>query len=161
MPNIPGQIISELGEIGKQVGREVAKVPKDIAGQALESLGSSSGKKQGQQAQTTPQKPTGEAPAPQGPWQSIDAEKDKKTKEAIARAALEDLTRPKQQQKEPSVWEKIQMEEQKKKEMAAKQAASQQATAIPMSKSKRPRGDLYGIKAKKAGSEVGKNVRQD
>ena len=42
---IASQIIGSFEDIGEKVVSEVAKVPADIAGKALESLGASSGKK--------------------------------------------------------------------------------------------------------------------
>ncbi len=155
---VGGQIISELGQLGKKVGGEVAKVPKDIAGKALESLGSSSGKKQTGQASTTPQVTPGEKP--KTAWEQIDVEQNEKVKRQIARRALEelmkgDLKRP----KEPSIWERLQMEaDQKKKESAAQSAAAAQQISMPSSK--RARGDLYGTKAKQTATE-NRNVRQD
>ena len=127
-----GAFTDELGDLGKQIVRETVKVPKDIAGKALESLGTSGGQKQKQQTATT----------------------------TDARAALAEIAGIKPKQKEPTVWEKIQAEAEQKKELG-KQQQQTAAQALPAVKSKRPRGDLYGMKAKKAGSEVGKNVRQD
>lgn len=148
----PGTIIGaftdELGDLGKQIVRETIKVPKDIAGKALESLGTSSGQKQQQQAAST-----------------TDASKkepdDQKIKASIARAALSQIAGIKPKQKEPSVWEKIQAEAEQKKELGKQQQQQAAAQQLPVVKSKRPRGDLYGLKAKKASGEVGKNVRQD
>ena len=127
-----GAFTDELGDLGKQIVRETVKVPKDIAGKALESLGTSGGQKQKQQTVATP---------------------------PDARAALAEIAGIKPKQKEPTVWEKIQAEAEQKKELGKQQQTA--AQALPAVKSKRPRGDLYGMKAKKAGSEVGKNVRQD
>ncbi len=90
----------------------------------------------------------------------LDQTKDKKTREAIAHTALEYLAGKSQKQKEPSVWEKIQMEETQKKEQAAKQAAQAATTAPVFTPSKPKRGNLYGI-AQKASSEKSRNVRQD
>lgn len=131
-----GAFTDELGDLGKNIVREAVAVPKDIAGKAIESLGSSSGQKQ-QQTQSPPTKP------------------------AQARTALAELAGIKPKQKEPTVWEKIQAEAEQKKELGKQQQQQAAAQALPAVKSKRPRGDLYGMKAKKAGSEVGKNVRQD
>lgn len=158
MPGIPGQIIGELGELGKKVGGEAAKVPTDIAGKALESLGVTSGKKQ----QTNPLvKPQGEnAPAEEkGAWEKIDTETDEKIKRAIAREALAQLAR-RAQTKEPSVWERRQQEEKEKEENKVKQAAEAvQMAPIAVPKGKR-RGDFYGLGAKQS-SEKSRNVRQD
>ena len=160
MVGIPGQIISELGEIGKKVGGEVAQVPKDIAGKALESLGTSGGQKQ--QGQTIIP-PTGESAKPKekGPWETFDEIPNKEMKKKMARNALQALlARLAQKPKEPSVWEKIQQEAEQKKQMTQQQQQAA-ATQLPQTSSKRPRGDLYGVKAKTFGSEAAKNVRQD
>jgi len=141
MPNpgtILGSFTDELGDLGKNIVREVVAVPKDIAGKALESLGASTGKKPGQQTATS---------------QKVNA--------SIAREALAQLAGGKPKQKEPTVWEKIQAEAEQKKELGKQQQQQAAAQALPAVKSKRPRGDLYGLKAKKASGEVGKNVRQD
>lgn len=160
MPTLPGQIIGELGEIGKQIGGEVAKVPTDIASKAMESLGASGGKKtQGQQQvkttgsfDATPKKDTA--------WEKFDIV-DEQTRRIIARKALQELLARPRAPKEESIWEKLQREEEQKKQAQAAQQQAQAASSLPMPTSKRPRGDLYGTKAKKLGSEVGKNVRQD
>lgn len=149
---IGGQIIGELSEIGKQVGGEVAQVPKDIAGIALESLGAKSSGKTGN---STQQGKSNTA------WEQIDVEPDKKVKRAMARRALEELTKgAARRPKEPSIWERLQMEadEKKKQEVQAQQTAAKQQLSTPTSK--RPRGDLYGTKAKQTATE-NRNVRQD
>lgn len=155
MPNgIPGQIISELGELGKKVGGEVAKVPKDIAGKALESMGTSSGKTGAAAAKT----PGGTEIKSDSMWDKIALEKDQKVKRSIARKALEDLVNKAPQRREPSIWERLQMEQEQKKQMMQQKAGS--GSPLPMPASKRPRGDLYGAKAKKTATE-NKNIRQD
>jgi len=80
-------------------------------------------------------------------------------KRAIARAALEELSGKKPAQKEQSVWEKLQKEEEQKKEQK-KQKAQASRASLPQATSKRKRGDLYGMKAKKTAAE-NRNVRQD
>ncbi len=154
---IPSQIIGSFEDIGKDILRETINVPKDIAGKALESLGTSSGKTQGQQA---PQAATADKPK-EGPLAELDQAKDTKVKEAIARRALEELSGNKPKQKEPSVWERIQMEVEQKKKQQQQQTIVAAQSALPMAKSKRPRGDLYGVKAKRNAAEVSRNVRQD
>lgn len=145
-----GAFTDELGELGKQIVKETVSVPKDIVGKALESLGASTGQKSQKQtvATTTSDAPKKETGEPQ-------------IKASVARVALAQLAGGKPKQKEPSVWEKIQAEAEQKKELAKQQQQQAAAQSLPTIKSKRPRGDLYGMKAKKAGSEVGKNVRQD
>lgn len=142
----PGQIIGELGELGKQIGSEVIKAPKEIAGQTLESLGGTSGKKQ--QSQTISGKQSESKPTP------LDQLDQKK-----ARAALEYLA-GKPKKREPSVWERIQKEEEHKKEQVAKQAAQVATTAPVFTPSKPKRGNLYGVSSK-ASLEKKTQVRQD
>ena len=155
--NVPGQIISELGEIGKKVGGEVAKIPKDIAGKALESLGAST-KTPGGTVKAQTNSPD---VAPKTAWDKIAVEKDQKVRRAIARKALEDLVggavaKP----REPSIWERLQMEQEQKKNLQQQQQAAATASQLPQTGSKRPPGDLFGVKAKKTAAE-NKNVRQD
>lgn len=134
---ILGQITEEFGELGKRVVKETVQAPKDIAGKALESLGTSSGKQQGKSSSA-----------------------DETIKKTMARAALEELAGKNPPPKEPTVGEKIEIEERQKKELLAKQQAQAQKMQLPQSASKRPRGDLFGIKAKQSSAER-KNVRQD
>jgi len=131
-------------------------VPKDIAGKALESLGTGSKKTQGTATQT----PTEGGAKSTSAWNQIDRETDKKIKRQMARRALEDLLGGAgRKQKEPSIWERLQMEnDQKKKEDTTQKAAAAQQLQMPTSK--RPRGDLYGAKAKQTATE-NRNVRQD
>jgi hypothetical protein len=157
---VGGQIISELGEIGKKVGSEAVKIPKDIAGVALESIGASGSNKQGS-AKIFSSAATGEAAKnPETAWEKISIEKDTNIRRQMARKALEELTkgmaaRP----KEPSVWERLQMEQEQKKKETIMQNV-QAAQTLPMPASKRPKGDLYGTKAKQTATE-NRNVRQD
>ncbi len=158
----PGSILGQIGEsieqIGKDVAQEAVQAPKDIAGKALESLGVSSGGKKNpkQQSQNTPQIP-GQEEGIQAPASGQSEE----VKSAIARKALEEISGKTSQQKEPTVWEKLQEEEKQKKEAEKKQKAEAQKQALPKSGGKRPRGDLYGMKAKKSSTEMSRNVRQD
>jgi hypothetical protein len=157
MPNnVPGQIISELGQIAKDVGQQATQLPKDIAGKALESLGTTSKKPTTQ----TPSTSSSEAGKPAGAWEQISLEKNEKIRRSIARKALEALIGGAVARKrEPSIWERLQAEqEQKKDQQQQQQAAASQS--LPTSSGKRPRGDLYGSKAKKTATE-NKNVRQD
>lgn len=152
-----GAFTDELGDLGKQIVRETASVPKDIAGKALESLGVSSGQKQKQQTASTPDASRKE----QSPLDQLQAAKDSQAKQAIARAALAEIAGVTSKKKEPSVWEKIQAEAEQKKELAKQQLQQAAAQQLAPATSKRRRGDLYGMKAKKNTTEVGKNVRQD
>ncbi|MCL4200491.1 hypothetical protein KJZ67_04115 [Patescibacteria group bacterium] len=151
-----GSVLQQIGEsfedIGKDIARETVQAPKDIVGTALESLGVSSGqKKNPKQAAADPQSGQENAPAAPGPSDEV--------KRAIARAALRELS-GQSQPKELSVWEKIQKEEEQKKEMEKKQKEQARKQALPQPASKRPRGDLYGKKAKQTSME-NKSKRQD
>lgn len=130
------QIIGSFEDIGEKVFKEVVKAPKDIAGKALESLGTSSGKQQ----KSNPQ--------------------DEVIKKATARAALEELSGMKPKPKEPSVREKLEMEEKQKKEMLAKKEADTKRMQLPQTGSKQQRGDWYGLRARQTAAER-KHVRQD
>lgn len=127
------QIIGSFEDIGEKVVKEVVKAPKDIAGKALESLGTSSGKQQGS---TLPQ-----------------------TK-ATARAALEQFAGYSSKSKEPSVRERIEMEDRQKKEMEAKKAEAVKKAQLPVMTQKPRQGNLYGIGIKQS-IEKNRNVRQD
>lgn len=153
---VGGGIIGELGELGKKIGGEVAKVPGDIAGKALESLGTSGAKKTQAGTTATPAEGTKGNSA----WAQIDTQTDQKIKRQMARRALEDfLGGTGKRKKEPSIWERLQMEnDQKKKEDTANKVVAAQQVQMPTSK--RPRGDLYGAKAKQTATE-NRNVRQD
>lgn len=150
------QVIGSFEDIGKDIVQEVAKVPKDIAGKALESLGTNSGKRQGQQGSTAAPSYT----TKEGPLDQLDKTKDYHVKQTIARAALEQLAGRKPKQKEPSVWEKLQMEAEQKKKAATQQQSYAAASLLPQTAAKRPRGDLFGTKAKQTSAER-KAVRQD
>lgn len=144
---IPQQIIGSFEDIGKDVFKQTAQVPKDIVGTAIESLGTSSSKQQTQQQR-------------QGPLSEIEQAKEEKAKKAIARFALEQLA-GKPKQKELSVWEKIQMEVEQKKQQQQQQQQQAAQEVLTKTQGKRPRGDLYGLKAKKGAAEMSRNVRQD
>ncbi len=153
----PGSIIGAIGEsfetIGQNVVRETAQAPKDIGQKAMESLGVSSGKTPKGQAKAAPATPE-EAKA-----DSVKQEEEA-MKRAVARAALEELIGKKPKQKEPSVREKNEQEEAQKKELEKQKKELAAKSELPQPAAKRPRGDLYGVKAKKTSAER-KMVRQD
>lgn len=156
---MPGQIISELGQIAKDVGKQTAQIPKDIAGKALESLGASGTKTPGGTVKVQTNSPD---MAPKTAWDKIAVEKDQKVKQAIARRALEELAGGQiQKKREPSIWERLQAEQEQKKQMMSQQTGPGGMSApLQKSSSKRPVGDLYGAKAKKTATE-NRNIRQD
>ena len=143
MAGVAKQIIGSFEDIGKDIVHEVAKVPTDIAGKALESLGTTSQK--GQKANTV---------LPAKPAETKEPEKPRPPREWLA-----ELAGTANKQKEPTVQERIEREDAEKKEAAKKQQA-QQMTPMPTVSSKPKRGNLYGIK-QKSSSEMTKNVRQD
>ena len=156
MAGIGKQIVGSFEQIGKDVAKQTATVPKDIAGKALESLGASSGpqKQQGGVA-------TGSADATkmqEGALGEMEKTQDQKVKQSLSREALAQFAKPKP--KEKTIWDEKLEAEKQKLEQKKREEAAKAAELKPMG-SKRPKGDLYGTKAKKLGSEVGKNVRQD
>lgn len=149
------QIIGSFEDIGKDIVGEVAKVPKDVAGKALESLGTG-GTKPGQQTSTANISDTSK----EGPVAQLDEMKDTRAKQAIARAALIQFAGEKPKTKEPSVWEKIQKETEQNKQRATQQQSQAVKSQLPQVAARRPRGDLFGTKAKQTSAER-KAVRQD
>lgn len=133
--SILGQITEEFEKLGEHVARETVQAPKDIAGKALESLGTTSGKQQKTSTQTV-------------------------IKNATARAALEELAGRKPKPKEPTVAERLEMEDKQKKEMEAKKQVQVVKMKLPDTGAARPKGDLFAVKAKQSAAER-KNVRQD
>lgn len=153
-----GGVSGSLFELGESIVQETARLPKDIGQAALESLGTHSGNKQ--DPQTPRQDSSGKSPEGQDSgWIAIDSVKEKQSRRALARAALESLA-PHPAKSRLSVWEEKVREEEAKKEEKKHTEKEIRASILPQTGSKRPKGDLYGISAK-AGSEKGKNVRSD
>ena len=113
----------------------------------MESLGVSSGKKPQQQINSG--NPKDSRNLDKGPVDQLNAAKDQQAKQAVARAALAQLAGGTQRQKEPTVWEKAQQEAEQKKELAKQQQKQATTQQLPAIQSKRKRGDLYGMKAKR------------
>lgn len=155
------QILQQIGEsfeqIGKDVVRETVNAPKDIVGKALESLGSGSSKKNANQkgVQATGSSSGAQDASALSEFSQTNSEE---VKQAVARAALLELAGGKKQ--EPSEYEKKQQEEEQKKKEEEQKKKAASMTLKPQS-AKRKRGDLFGLKAKKSSTEIGKNVRQD
>lgn len=148
-------ILGSFEQIGEQVKEEITKLPGDLLGQALESVGiHTGGKKQGQQSSNASQ-----TQDPTSALHQIDNQKDEKIKREIARKALEELTastRP----KELSVWDKLQQEEEQKKQAAEERKKMSQSVALPSSGQRKVPGIKSAVKAKQS-SEIGKNAKQD
>lgn len=156
--SLPQQIIGSFEDIGKDVVSETVKLPSDIAERALESLGAKSGPKNNQQKF---QSGSDEKKSPVADdFDRFSLEHRQEIRKVIARNALTALaTRTKTH--EPSVWERINQEAEEKKETEKHQKHAARKTLLPDIRGKRARGDLYGLAAKRHGSEIGKNARQD
>lgn len=152
------QIIGSFEDIGKDVVREVTKIPKDIGQTAMESLGTSSGKPQSGHTQSSNIAKGDPGSAME---QISSGGTSPQAKQAIARAALEELSRKNPPPREPSVREKLEQEDRQKTELAAAQAHKVATSTLLQPSARRPKGDLYGIKAKRHGGEIGKNVKSD
>lgn len=141
---LASQIIGSFEDIGKDVVRETAKLPKDVAGQALESLNTGGGKKQ-------TNKPLAKT-----------AEQTKTIlNQKIAHAVLEELAGVQSKDKPPSVYEKIQAEIEQKKQQTVQQAKTTAWQQLPKTGSKPKQGSLVGVTKQKSGSETSRNVRGD
>jgi hypothetical protein len=146
-----------LVQLGKQIVADVVKTPAKIVG-LDETLGLGGGKQQkGQKTKTQVQGKTGEGMDQiQQMKQQDEVEKQKKLSQA--RQLLQQFIKP-QGQPEPSIREQLEMEEmeKRKKEIQEERIKAQQNLPPPSSKAKR--GNLYGIKQKVHGSELGKNTK--
>lgn len=152
-----GQIGESFEALGKDVAHEAVQAPKDVAGKVLETVGISAGGKK-KKIQQTHAKPS--ATSKEDTNRQEEEQHAEEIKRSVARRALEELSGIRPTQKEPSVWERLQKEEEEKKEMEKKKKEAKQKSALPQTGSKRKRGDLYGVQAKKTSAE-NRNVRQD
>ena len=151
--SIFGNIQEEFEKLGENVVKEAVQAPPDIAGKAMESLGVSGGKQKGQTPTTTKS-------GDQSAVDTLAQTKDESVKKAIARAALAELAGQPQKPKEPTVAERIEMEEKQKKEMLAKSQAQALKDQLKPMSSKKKRGDFYAVRAKQTSAER-KVKRQD
>ncbi len=158
---LAGQVIGSFEDIGKDVVKQTMKLPSDIVGSALESLGSS-GTNKGQPGQQKNKQLVGlydaREPHKEDEWDKIHQTKDTQVKQAIARSALEALTK-RPREKEERVWDKNMKENEQKKLIKLHQEQAQ--STLPLMSQKQTRGDLYGLKAKRSPGEIGKNVKTD
>jgi hypothetical protein len=157
MAGLPNTIIGSFEDIGKNIVSESAKVPKDIAEKALESLGTTS---KGQSVQPRTEPTQEQMNRPKDSWDDIDTQKNISVKKTIAREALMALASRRKPQ-EQSVWARLQQEQEQKKLEQNERAAAIASSTLPIIKGKRPVGDLYGLRAKRQGSEIGKNVKSE
>lgn len=153
----------QLGKLGKQIATDIAKVPSQItgldkAGGTNETLGSGGGskKQQGKSKQSNMQRAGGD-PNKLAELERQDAiERQKQIQQA--RQMLQQFTQP-QGQPEQTLRDKLEMEEMEKRKKEIQEERKKAQSALPQTSSKRPKGDLYGKKAKQFGGELGKNVK--
>lgn len=144
MKGVAKQIIGSFEDIGKDVARETAKIPADVFGKTLESMGTGSQKSQ----QGNPVKHA-------KPETAVPPEKPASPRQWLEELAGKNILR------EPTVQERLEKQKREKNEKESKQAiAAQKMAPIVTGSSKPKRGNLYGIK-QKSSSEMSKNVRQD
>jgi hypothetical protein len=154
-PRLP--ILGSFEDIGEEVAQNITKLPGDILGKALESVGVSSGSGSTKQ----PAKPN--ATQQDGSnWQQIDKTQNQEVKKTIARNALEELLKN-VPQTELTEYEKKKKEEEEKAKAQKEQQKQQDLASLPKMTAKRARGDLHGMKAKKGGggNELSKNVKAE
>jgi hypothetical protein len=159
MANLPKQIIGSFEDIGKDIISETVKVPTEIVGKALESLGMASSNQTKTNAKSQATNNSAE-PKSKDNWDHIDAVDNKAVKTAISRAALEALVARKGQ-KELSVRERNDQEEAQKKQAENKANAENAAKELPKMSFHAKPGNLYGMKAKKSPTEISKNVKSE
>ncbi|HCM82657.1 MAG: hypothetical protein UW37_C0022G0002 [Candidatus Gottesmanbacteria bacterium GW2011_GWA2_44_17] len=148
------QIIGSFGEIGQEVIKEAVTVPGDIAGKALESVGTPSGKKQGSQQKAKTNTFQGEQP-----FGDITNAVSGPERRAKARRALEAYVGYGKPHKEPTVWEKKQMEEKQRERAIKDQKKLKEKEKLPTISTKPKQGQRYGIFEKI--SEAQKNVKAE
>lgn len=153
--SFPKQIIGSFEDIGKDVLKQTAQIPKDIAGKSLETF-------VGQYASGNSPRPFVEQTnRPPTPLDDIDKVGDLSTKRSMARNVLEYLAAQTPKPKELSVWERLQKEMKEKKDFERQQAVQISRQELPKTGFKRSAGDLYGRKAKIGAAEKGRNIRSD
>lgn len=148
-------ILGSFESIGESIIKSTAQVPKDIVTSAVESLGISTGSGKKKKKITTKQ-----TNSQSDAWDQIEATNDTKIKETIARSALQSLVSRQLAEKQPDEWDKKNQEDEQKKLMRD-QTKRQESLKLRVGSSRRPRGDLFGIRAKRHGSEIGKNAKSD
>ncbi len=131
------QIIGSFEDIGEKIVQETKKIPSDMVGKALESVGVPSGKS-GQKNPVYTGTGKVQESRSDGP---TDADR------AVARAALAEFAK-KPHQKEPGVYERQQKENDEKQKMMEDQQKAAAKSALPHTGAKQAPGGLF--KKKKA-----------
>lgn len=152
------KVIGSFEDLAKNVARETAKVPKDVAKTALE--GGKKAEKSASIRAFTPGREKTPGPLTNGTFKELDSTSDPKVRASFARRALERLARPKQ--KELSVREKMEREEEEKKHVEKLQAIDRERQKLPEIKGKSQRGSAFAAKKqaqKKSGMETKVNIK--
>ena len=150
------QIIGSFEDLGKDIARETVKAPVDIAGAMLESLGTA----KGTGTKGTPQTPTSPVlnPEKDSSLEKLGKTDDAEVKKKIARAALEQISQ--KIQKEPTVWDEKNKEEEEKKKREKEQKELEEKQ-LQKGSQKQKRGNLYGVKQKQSPTEKMVNIKTD
>lgn len=150
----------QLGELGKQVATDIAKTPAKIVG-LDETVGQGTGGK-GQKPPPIKKRNlieelVGKPRTPEELEQlKVQQKADDQKKIAMARRLLQNISQPASQG--PSRQEQ-EMAEMEKQRAAIEKQRKQLNSSLPQVSSKPKRGNLYGVKQKKFGGELGKNVK--
>lgn len=147
----------QLGHLGKQIVKDIAQVPAKITGlDPGTNEGTDSGPGSAKQ-QASNAKPTAKPQV--NPLDAI-RQKDEIERQkqlAQARRLLDELMRPVAHA--PSLKEQLEMEEMEKRKKEIEEERKKMAKKLPQFASKPKRGNLFGVKSKQFGGEVGKNVK--
>jgi len=150
-----GHITEELGELGKKVVTETAKVPVDIAAGVFEKGGPT-----GTQRGAQPPAEEGGQPKEKTPLDTLVQAETEEKKRAFARSALAYLAGRTKKPPEPSVYERMQRERKERERRKEEQAARIAFQTLPNTGSKPKPGAAF-IARQQAGSETKVNVRQE
>ncbi|HCM37803.1 MAG: hypothetical protein UV61_C0008G0060 [Candidatus Gottesmanbacteria bacterium GW2011_GWB1_43_11] len=148
----------QLGELGKQIVTEVANVPAKITGLDSTGTNETTGQGAGAAKPVSGQKTSASKPMQRAISEIAQKDEIEKQKRLFeTRQLLKQFSQP--QASEQSIKEKLELEEleKQKKEIAAEKKKAR--AILPKLWSKPKSGNLYGIKAKAFGGEVGKNVK--
>lgn len=149
----------QLGKLGSDIVSEVAKTPAKLAGmdqgtQEVKGSGGS-GKQQSSSSSAHNSQPSEQIDPLAIIRQKDEVEKQKGLQ--AARQLLQQFSTP-HNAPQPTRKEELELEELEKQKAEIKAQQEQARQTLQSTGSKKPRGDLYGIKAKKFAGEQGKNV---
>lgn len=146
----------ELGSLGKQIATDIGKLPAQLMGLdkgTNETTGSGTGGAQkSQQVQKQAQ-----AAQKQIADLARKDEAEKQRKLADARKLIKQFTQD--QVHDPGIREKLELEELEKKKQEIEEEKKKVKKILQPVATKPKRGNIFGIKSKQFGGEVGKNVK--